>query len=74
MQGNGLSQAGGALFQLFGIAFALAAGAVLPAWLVVIGGAVVLVIAAVVAKQMHHVETAGHDSTFGRRPATWCTT
>jgi Major Facilitator Superfamily len=66
MQGNALSQAGGALFQIFGIAFALGAGAVLPAWLVVIGGAVVLVIAAVVAKQMHHVETAGHDTTFGR--------
>ena len=66
MQGNALSQAGGALFQIFGIAFALGAGAVLPAWLVVIGGAVVLVIAAVVAKQMHHVETAGHDTTFGK--------
>jgi hypothetical protein len=66
MQGNALSQAGGALFQIFGIAFALGAGAVFPAWLVVIGGAAVLVIAAIVAKQMRHVESAPHDTTFGR--------
>jgi hypothetical protein len=65
MQGNALSQAGGALFQIFGIAFALGAGAALPAWLVVIGGAVVLIVAAVVAKQMRHVESAPHDTTFG---------
>ena len=66
MQGNALSQAGGALFQIFGIAFALGAGAVLPAWLVVVAGAGVLVVGAIVAKQMHHVETAPHETTFGR--------
>jgi Major Facilitator Superfamily len=66
LQGNALSQAGGALFQIFGIAFALGAGAVLPAWLVVVAGAGVLVVAALVAKQMHHVETAPHETTFGR--------
>lgn len=66
MQGNALSQAGGALFQIFGIAFALGAGAVLPAWLVVVGGAAVLLVAAIVAKQMRHVESAAHDTTFGR--------
>ena len=66
MQGNALSQAGGALFQIFGIAFALGAGAVLPAWLVVVAGAAVLIVAGMVAKQMRHVETAPHETTFGR--------
>ena len=66
MQGNALSQAGGALAQIFGIAFALGAGAALPAWLVVVAGAGVLVVAAIVAKQMHHVEAAPHETTFGR--------
>ena len=66
MQGNALSQAGGALFQIFGIAFALGAGAVLPAWLVVVAGAGVLVVGAIVARQMHHVETEPHETTFGR--------
>ena len=37
LQGNALSQAGGALFQVVGIAFALGAGAALPAWIVVVG-------------------------------------
>jgi hypothetical protein len=64
MQGNALSQAGGALFQLVGIAFALAAAAALPAWLVVIGGAAVLIVAAIVAKQMRHVESAPHETSF----------
>jgi MFS family permease len=49
LQGNALSQAGGALFQIVGIAFALGAGGFLPAWLVVLGGAVVLAIGALVA-------------------------
>jgi MFS family permease len=64
MQGNALSQAGGALFQLIGIAFALAAAAALPGWMVVIAGAVVLVVAAIVAKQMRHVESAPHETSF----------
>ena len=38
LQGNALSQAGGALFQIVGIAFAFGSGAVLPAWLVVFVG------------------------------------
>ena len=46
LQGNALSQAGGALFQIVGIAFALGSGAVLPSWLVVLVGAVVLGIGA----------------------------
>ena len=43
-----LSQAGGALFQIVGIAFALAGGGFLPAWLLVLVGAVVLVVGAFV--------------------------
>jgi MFS family permease len=64
LQGNGLSQAGGALFQLVGIAFALGATAALPAWLVVALGAGVLIVAAVVSKQMKRAEAREHDTTF----------
>ncbi len=66
LQGNGLSQAGGALFQVFGIAFALGAGAVLPAWLVVVGGAGVLVVATFIARQMRHAEAHRHETTFAQ--------
>ena len=38
----------------------------LPGWIIVIVGAAVLVIAAIVARQMQHVERAPHDTTFGR--------
>lgn len=64
LQGNALSQAGGALFQIVGIAFALGAGAALPAWAVVVAGAGVLLIAAIVARRMRHVETVAHHSSF----------
>ena len=63
LQGNALSQAGGALFQIVGIAFALAAGGFLPAWLVVLGGAVVLAIGALVATRLRHVEASPHVTT-----------
>ncbi len=66
LQGNGLSQAGGALFQVVGIAFALAAGVALPAWAVVIAGAGVLVVGALIARRMRHVESVAHDTSFGR--------
>jgi len=64
LQGNALSQAGGALFQIVGIAFALGAGGLLPAWLVVLGGAVVLAIGALVATRLRHVEASPHVATF----------
>ncbi len=66
LQGNGLSQAGGALFQVVGIAFALGAGAALPAWIVVVAGAGILVVASVVARRMRHVETVARDTRFSR--------
>jgi hypothetical protein len=64
LQGNALSQAGGALFQIVGISFALAAGGFLPAWLVVLGGAVVLAIGALMATRLRHVEARPHVATF----------
>jgi MFS family permease len=64
LQGNALSQAGGALFQIIGIAFALAAGGFLPGWLVVLGGAVVLAIGALVATRLRHVEARPHVATL----------
>jgi hypothetical protein len=64
LQGNALSQAGGALFQIVGIAFALAAGGVLPAWLVVLGGAAVLAIGAWAATRLRHIEASPHVATF----------
>jgi MFS family permease len=66
LQGNGLSQAGGALFQVVGIGFALGAAAALPAWLVVVVGAGLLVAAAIVAKRMRHAEVSVHATSFGR--------
>ncbi len=66
LQGNGLSQAGGALFQIVGIAFALGSGAVLPAWLVVVAGAGVLVVASFVARRLQHAESTPHETSFMR--------
>jgi MFS family permease len=66
LQGNGLSQAGGALFQVIGIGFALGLAAALPAWLVVVAGAGVLVAAAAVAKRMRHVEAQPHETSFAK--------
>jgi len=65
LQGNGLSQAGGALFQVVGIGFALGAAAALPAWMVVVVGAGLLVAAAIVATRMRHAEVAEHRTSFG---------
>ena len=56
MQGNALSQAGGALFQVVGIAFALGASKALPAWLIVLAGAGVLIAAALVARRLRHTQ------------------
>jgi MFS family permease len=66
LQGNALSQAGGALFQIVGIAFAFGFGAVLPAWLVVFAGAVVLGVGAFVATRLRHIEAEPHVTTFAQ--------
>ena len=69
LQGNGLSQAGGALFQVVGVGFALGAAAALPAWLVVLAGAGVIVAATAVAGQMRHVEATAHEASFAAEAA-----
>ncbi len=66
LQGNGLSEAGGSLSQLAGVAFALAAGAIVPEWMVVVGGAAVLVIAAYIARRLRHAEASPHETSFAR--------
>ncbi|HET9672550.1 MAG TPA: MFS transporter, partial [Actinomycetota bacterium] len=66
LQGNALSQAGGALFQIVGIAFAFGAGAALPSWLVVLAGAIVLGIGAALALRLRHVEAEPHETTFAQ--------
>ena len=66
LQGNGLSQAGGALFQVVGIGFAFGAAAALPSWMVVVMGAGVLVVAALVANRLERMEMQPHDSTFAQ--------
>jgi MFS family permease len=66
LQGNGLSQAGGALFQVLGAGFAFGFGAVLPSWIVVIVGAGVLVVAAFVTRRIHRMEQTPHEMTFGQ--------
>jgi MFS family permease len=66
LQGNAVSQAGGALFQIVGIAFALGAGAVLPSWLVVVIGAVVLAVGAFVALRLRRVEARPHVTTWSQ--------
>ncbi len=66
LQGNGLSQAGGALFQVLGAGVAFGFGAFMPSWLLVIGGGVVLVVAAFVARRIHRMEARPHEMTFGQ--------
>ncbi len=65
LQGNGLSQAGGALFQVIGIGFAFGAAAAFPTWIVVILGAGVLVVASVVARQLERMELHPRQTSFG---------
>ena len=64
LNGNGLSQAGGALFQVVGAGLAFGLGAVLPAWLVVVAGGAALVVAALVTRRIRQLEVAPHTSTF----------
>jgi hypothetical protein len=69
LQGNGLSQAGGALAQIGGIVVGVAFGGLIAAWVGVIAGAAVLVAGAFVAAQMQHVEARQHATTFAQEAA-----
>jgi sugar phosphate permease len=64
LNGNGLSQAGGALFQVLGAGFAFGAGGALPSWAVVILGGATLVVAAIVALRIQRLEVTKHLSSF----------
>jgi MFS family permease len=66
LQGNGLSQAGGAVAQIFGIVVGVAFGGLIAAWVGVIAGAGVLIVGAFVATQMQHVEAREHATTFAQ--------
>ncbi len=66
LQGNGLSQAGGALAQIFGIVFGGALAGFVPPFVPVVVGAVVLLVGAFVAKQLRHAEARPHETTFGQ--------
>jgi MFS family permease len=66
LQGNGLSQAGGAVAQIAGVVVGLAFGAIIASWVGVIAGAGILVICAIVAMQMQNVEATVHETTFAQ--------
>jgi hypothetical protein len=66
LQGNGLSQAGGALFQVVGAAVAFGFGAFLPAWMVVVLGTGVLLTAAFVSRRIQRMEATPHRMTFAQ--------
>jgi hypothetical protein len=66
LQGNGLSQAGGALAQIGGIVVGVALGGLIGAWVGVLAGAGILVVGAIVSKQMQHTEVTAHDTTFAQ--------
>jgi MFS transporter len=64
MQGNGLSQAGGALFQVFGGGLALIGTTVAPAGVVALAGGGLYVAAALVARHVHRLEANRRTSSF----------
>ncbi len=66
LQGNGLSQAGGALAQIGGIVVGVALGGLIGAWVGVLAGAGILVVGAIVSKQMEHAEATPHETTFAQ--------
>ncbi len=64
LQGNALSQAGGALFQVLGIGFGGVFAGIVGSWAGVIIGAGIFVAVGFVSLRMRHTETSEHDSTF----------
>jgi MFS family permease len=66
LQGNGLSQAGGALAQIVGIVFGAGLAGFVPPFVPAIAGAVVLLLGAFIAKQLRHAELRPHETTFGQ--------
>jgi hypothetical protein len=66
MNGNGLSQAGGALFQVLGAGVAFGAGGALPSWTIVIAGGGALVVASFVAMRIQRMELSKHVTSFAQ--------
>lgn len=64
MNGNGLSQAGGALFQVLGAGVAFGAGGALPSWTIVAAGAAALVVSAPVAMRVRRMEMTPHRTSL----------
>jgi MFS family permease len=64
LQGNGLSQAGGALFQILGIVVGGGLAGFVHPWVPAVVGAGVLAAAAAVAMQLHHAEVRAHAASF----------
>src|SRR5207247_3415234 len=66
LQGKGVSQAGGGLAQVFGIGVGtIVAGQIAP-WIGVVFGAAVVLVGAVVSRQMRRVEARRHDTSLGQ--------
>ncbi len=66
LQGNGLSQAGGALAQIAGIVFGGGLAGFVPPFVPVIVGAGVLVVGALVASRLRHAELQPRETSFGQ--------
>jgi Major Facilitator Superfamily len=64
MNGNGLSQAGGALFQVLGAGVAFGAGGALPSWTIVIAGGGALLVAAFVSMRIQRMEITKHVTAW----------
>jgi hypothetical protein len=66
LQGNGLSQAGGAFFQVLGIGVGGVFAAVFPPFAAVLLGVATLVGVAVVATRLRHAEATPHRASLAR--------
>jgi hypothetical protein len=66
LQGNGLSQAGGALFQVLGIGFGGVLAGLAPPFLPVLLGAATLAFVAFVAMRLRHAESSPHTTSLGQ--------
>lgn len=64
LQANGLSQAGGAIFQVVGGGIALVGTSLAPAWSVAVLGAAAYVAAGLVARRAEHLATHAHATRF----------
>ncbi|MGH2527961.1 MAG: MFS transporter [Actinomycetota bacterium] len=64
LQANGLSQAGGAIFQVMGGGVALVGTALAPSWIVALLGAVLYATAAIAARGVERLEYERHTARF----------